>query len=278
MRLDPGGAVAARAHVQRGGQSGVDWLARLGLAARGIVYLLVAWLAVRIAFHHAGQQADRQGALREVAQHPAGKAVLAAMAVGFAGYALWRVTQVISGFPDESGAKDLGKRAVSAGRALIYFGIAYSTARLLWSGQSSGGSDSTSKKATGGALAHSGGRALVIAVGVGFVIGGLVLAIRAIMRKFEKHLKMAEMSPRTRKTVGVLGAAGQTARGIVFGMIGGFLIQAAVTFDPHKARGLDDSLRALAHGGWGRAALVAVALGLAAFGAFSLAEARYRKT
>jgi hypothetical protein len=86
------------------------------------------------------------------------------------------------------------------------------------------------------------------------------------------------MSDTVEKVVGVLGAAGQAARGVVFGMIGVFLVQAAVSYDPHKARGLDDSLRVLAHGTWGRAALVAVAAGLAAFGAYSLLEARYRRT
>ena len=272
------GSTMTRLRAKRHGRDAVGWLARLGLAARGIVYLLVAWLAVRIAFVHSGQQADRQGALREVSQQPAGKAVLVAMAVGFAGYAAWRVTQAVRGEPGERGAKDWAKRATSAGRAALYAGFAYSTARLAFSGAGGSGSDSTSRKATGGALAHQGGRVLVIVAGAAFVIAGIVLIVRGVMRTFEKHLKTGQMSRTTQRAVAVLGVAGQSARGIVFGMIGGFLIQAAVSFDPHKARGLDGSLRALAHGGWGRVALVAVAVGLAAFGAYSLAEARYRDT
>lgn len=263
----------ARQHADRA----VDRLARLGLASRGIVYLLIAWLAIRIAFGHRGQ-ADRQGALGDIASHAAGKVVLVVMAVGFLGYALWRGTQVIRGTPGEDGAKDWGKRAVSAGRGLLYLGFAVSTARTAWTDHSGGGSDQTSRRATSGVLGHTGGREVVFAAGVGFVIGGVVLAVRGVMRKFERRLRTHQMSERVQQVVAGLGIAGQTARGVVFAMIGGFLIDAAVSFDPHKARGLDASLKALAHGGWGRAALVAVAAGLAAFGAYSIAEARYRET
>jgi hypothetical protein len=264
--------------TRREGRRAVDWLARLGLSARGVVYLLVAWTAARIALVHSGQQADRQGALQAIDQHTGGKVVLIVMAAGFAGYAIWRVTQVIWGVPGDDGAKEWVKRGVAAGRAVLYFAFAWSAARTALSGQGSSGSDSTSKRATGGVLAHSGGRTLVIVAGAGFIIAGIVLAIRGVTRKFERHLKTAEMGRRTQDVVAALGVGGQTARGIVFAIVGGFLIDAAVSFDPHKARGLDGALRALAQPVGGRALLVAVAVGLACFGAYSLAEARYRET
>lgn len=263
---------------KREGRRAVDWLARLGLGARGIVYLLVASAAARIAFVHTGQQADRQGALQEIASHTGGKVLLALMAIGFAGYALWRVTQVIWGVPGDDGAKEWVKRAVSGGRAVLYFAFAWSALRTVISGQGGSGSDSTSKRATGGVLTHTGGRTLVIIAGAAFIVAGIALAIRGVTRKFEKHLKTGEMSPRTEVVVAALGVGGQTARGIVFAVVGGFLIDAAVSFDPHKARGLDGALRALAQPVGGRILLVAVAVGLACFGAYSLAEARYRET
>jgi len=265
-------------HVRHEGKRVVDRLARLGLAARGIVYLLVAWIAVRIALLHSGQQADRQGAMQDIAHNTAGKAVLLAMAVGFFGYAAWRIVQAVSGFPDSDGAKEWGKRAVSAGRAALYLAFAYSAARTALSGQSGSGSDKTSKHATAGVLAHQGGRELVIAAGIGFVIAGIALAVRGVMRKFESHLDTARMSDTTQAVVAGLGVAGQTARGVIFAVIGGFLIDAAVSYDPHKARGLDGALRALGQATAGRLLLAVVALGLACFGAYSLAESRYRRT
>jgi hypothetical protein len=271
-------SLTARVSARREGRRAVDRLARLGLGARGVVYLLVGWIAVHIAFGHSSQPADRQGALQEFAQNTWGKFLLVVMAVGFAGYAAWRVTQVFRGTPDEDGAKDWAKRAVSGGRAALYLAFAFSTARTAFSGQSGSGSDQTSKQATGGVLGHTGGRTLVIVVGAGFIVAGLALVVRGVMRKFEKNLKTAQMSERTESVVRALGVAGQTARGVVFAIIGGFLIDAAVSFDPHKARGLDGALRALGGGTGGRVLLVGVAAGLACFGAYSLAEARYRRT
>jgi len=127
-------------------------------------------------------------------------------------------------------------------------------------------------------LAHQGGRELVIAAGIGFVIAGIALAVRGVMRKFESHLDTARMSDTTQAVVAGLGVAGQTARGVIFAVIGGFLIDAAVSYDPHKARGLDGALRALGQATAGRLLLAVVALGLACFGAYSLAESRYRRT
>jgi hypothetical protein len=269
---------AVTAQARRQGRRTVDWLARLGLGARGVVYLLVAWIAVRIAFLHTGQQADRQGALQEIAHNTAGRGVLLVMAVGFLGYALWRGVEAVTGSPGDDGVKDWGKRAGAAARAVLYLVFAVSTARTALSGQGGSGSDSTSKRATAGVLAHTGGRTLVIVAGAGFIVAGIVLAVRGMLRKFESDLNTGQMSEVTEKTVAGLGIAGQTARGVIFVVVGGFLIDAAVTFDPKKARGLDGALRTLGSATAGRLLLVVVALGLACFGAYSLAEARYRQT
>src|SRR5947209_2961516 len=249
------------ATARRQGRRRVDRLARLGLAARGIVYLLVAWIAIRIALLHSAQQADRQGAMQDIAQNTAGKAVLLVMAIGFFGYAAWRIVQAVTGSPDADGAKEWGKRAVSGARALLYLAFAYSAARTALSGQSGSGSDRTSKRATAGVLAHQGGRALVIAAGVGFIIGGIVLAVRSVLRKFESDLDTGRMSDTTQTVVATVGVAGQTARGVIFAVIGGFLIDAAVTYDAQKAQGLDGALRQLAHPTAGRLLLFVVALG-----------------
>jgi hypothetical protein len=268
---------SSRHGARRKAGNTVEGMARLGLAARGIVYLLVGWIAIRIALEGSGQQADRQGALQTVAHHTGGAVVLWAMAVGFAGYALWRATEVFSRSGDD-GSKKWAKRAVSAGRAVLYGSFAVSTAHAAMSGQSGSGSNSTSKSATAGVLAHPGGRALVIAAGAGFIVAGIVLAVRGVLRKFEKELRTWQMSRRVEAAVAAVGVAGQTARGVIFAVIGGFLIDAAVSYDPHKAQGLDGALRSLAGAPGGKAALVAVAAGLACFGVYSLAEARYRRT
>jgi hypothetical protein len=256
----------------------VDRMARLGLASRGLVYLLIAWIAVRIAFHRGnGQQADRQGALHEFAHNAAGKVLLVVMAIGFVGYAGWRLIEAAGCARRADGVDDWVRAGASAARGVLYAFFAGSTFLTALSGSGGAGSDSTSEKATGGLLGEPGGRWLVIVAGVGFVIAGLALAVRGILRKFERGLDTRRMSAGFERGAAALGVVGQTARGVVFGVVGVFLVEAAASFDPQKARGLDGALRTLARGGWGQPLLLVVALGLAAFGLYSLVEARFRK-
>jgi hypothetical protein len=258
----------------------VDRLARLGLGARGVVYLLIGWIAIRIAMNGGGGggEADRQGALQTFASHGAGKVILVVMAVGFAGYAVWRVTEVIWGFGDDDGWMRWAKRFGSACRAGLYAVFAWSAIRAALVGNGGKGSNSTSKQATSGLLGHSGGRIVVIGLGLGFLIAGVVLTLRGVLRKFEKKLHTEDMGEKTEAAVAALGVGGQTARGVVFGIVGGFFLDAALTYDPQKAQGLDGALRSVAKAPWGTPLLVVVAVGLVAFGLYSLAEARWRET
>lgn len=255
----------------------IDRLARLGLAARGLVYVVVGVIALQIAGGSSSSQADRQGALHVLASTNAGKAAIVIAVIGFIGYALWRLTEAIWGHADEDGLKRWGKRGFSLFRAGLYGWFAVSALMLL-AGSSSGGSDQTSKEWTARLMGQPFGRYLVIAAGVGFVGVALGLVWRGITTKFDEKLKLGEMSPAMKSAVEKVGLVGNVARGVVFGMVGVFLIVAAATFDPKKARGLDGSLRTLADNGWGQIVLWAVALGLVAYGVYSFAEARYRRT
>lgn len=255
----------------------IDRLARLGLAARGLVYVVVGFIALQIAWGTEKSQADKQGALQVLASNPVGKAAIVVAIVGFVGYALWRLTEAIWGHTEDDGIKRWGKRGFSLFRAALYIWFAISAVMLL-AGSSGSGSDQTSKEWTARLMAQPFGRYLVIAVGIGFVGAALWLAWRGVTTKFDEKLKLGEMSPGMKSAVEKLGLVGNVARGVVFGMVGVFIVVAAVTFDPKKARGLDGSLRTLADNGWGQVVLWAVALGLVAFGLYSFAEARYRKT
>jgi hypothetical protein len=261
----------------------VDRLARLGLAARGLVYVMVGYFALQIAFGHSSRQVSRNGAFHAIASKSWGPALLWVMAIGFFGYALWRLTEAVWGHGDEdSTAKRTGKRLFSLFRAVVYGTIGYSAASLASGGSggsgAGGGSNKGARDFTATLMKNSFGRPLLIVIGIALIIGGAVLAYRGIKTKFEKHLKVEQMSQRTRSFVEKLGMAGMVARGAVAALIGIFIIEAAVTFDPKKAKGLDGSLRTLAQNGWGKFALVLVAIGLIAFGLYSFAESRYRKT
>jgi uncharacterized protein DUF1206 len=256
----------------------VDRMARFGLTSRGLVYVVIGWIAAQIAFGGSGQQADRQGAIHTLASNDIGRVLVILAGVGFAGYALWRLTQAIWGHSGEDDAKKLGKRGVSLFRAALYGWFAVNTFLILAGASSSGGSDQSSRTWSTRLMAQPMGRWLVVAVGIGFIVAGAALAWRGLSTTFDKKLKLSEMSNGMQLAVKTVGVAGNVARGVVFGIVGVFFVVAAATFDPHEARGLDGSLRVLGRSGWGQVVLVAVAAGLAAFGLYSFAEARYRRT
>jgi len=251
------------------------WLARAGLTARGINYLLIGGLAVAIGLGSSGEDADRLGALRYVASKPGGAAALWLLTVGFAALTVWRLAEAAYGQSGPDGHKTR-KRLGSLASAVLYGFICGSIVTfLLGVSQTSG--NSQSKDVTAQLMAHTGGRWLVLAIGVGVVVAGIVIIVGAVRKRFAKQLRLTEMSPRTRHVVETLGRVGGTARGIVFGVVGVFLVVAAVTFDARKAQGLDGALRKIASTPLGPWLLVAVALGLVTFGVYSCCEARWRK-
>ena len=249
----------------------IDWLARFGLTCRGVVWLLVGCLALDLAVG-GRDRADRTGALSVIKDQPFGGALLLALAAGFTGYAGWRLLQAAVGHRYvEEGRKRWAKRGASLFRGLLYAGLAYSTLHFLLS---SSGGDKT-RPVTARVMAHSGGALLVRLVGAGLIVGGLVMAVRGLKQDFDEKLKPVPSSMRT--PVQVVGTVGLVGRGLVFALIGGFLVAAAWTYDPSKAQGLDGALKSVAHEPFGQLLLGAAAIGLIAFGFWSFAEARWRK-
>lgn len=250
-------------------------LARLGLAARAVIYLLIGWLAWLLAVGKRPGEADQRGAMQEAARHTGGFVLLWVIAVGLAGYALWRFSEAAFGVVGEG--KDAGPRVQSFVRGCIYAFFAVSAFNLLAHARTRGQA-AQSELITGRAMSHTGGRVAVGVVGVVVIICGLALVVEGALRKFKKYFDMSSMSATARKIVWILGTVGTIARGLVFALTGYFIVRAAWEYDPSKARGLDGALRSLAGSTNGRIWVGAVAIGLIAFGLYGLAEARWRRT
>jgi Domain of Unknown Function (DUF1206) len=267
----------------------VDRVARAGLAARAAVYLMVAYLAGRLALTAAGvgqastaRPASGGGALEALAEHPGGRVALGLLALGFLGYALLALVQ--AGFRHHNvnnPTERRGKRLFFAGVALLYAAFfVYTTSLLLrpGSGQTSASSSHAQEtELTARVLSWPYGQLLVGTVGAVLVIAGLGFGYQAVSTNFQERLKRERMRPAIWWTATVLGAVGSWARAAVLVLVGVFVIAAAVTFDPRKARGLDASLRTLADQPYGPWLLGAVALGLVCYGAYVLLETVYRK-
>ncbi|MFB6440615.1 DUF1206 domain-containing protein [Streptomyces sp. NPDC056411] len=265
--------------ARRGARSNpIRVAARCGFLARGVIYLLVGVLALRIAFGDSGEQADRGGALAELATAPLGNPSIWALGLGLAGMALWRLSEALFGAAGPDGHRP-GKRLLSLGRCVFYATVSLSVVEFAAGreGDGSGASDQQSRDATATVLEFPGGPWLVAVAGAGVVVAGVWIAARAALRSFRKNLWRNEMSRRTRQVVDALGVSGGVARGGVFAAAGAFAVKAAVHHDPGSAKGMDDTLRSFADTPAGPWLLVLVAAGLALFGVFSLAMARWRK-
>ncbi|MEW2516708.1 DUF1206 domain-containing protein [Actinacidiphila alni] len=277
-----GGRWSGRGAGRRSRRDALTSAGRAGFTARGVVYVLVGVLAVQVALGDGGHQADRQGALHQIAAQPFGHVLLWVLAAGFACMTLWRGAQAVIGAGDAStsgkdGTKEAGSRLMNAGRAVFYGFVCWGTATYAAGSGGSDGSDRKSKDWTASALKLPGGRWLVGIAGCVIIVVGVVLAIRAARRKFLKKLETGRMGRRTRTAVTASGAAGGLARGAIFSGVGVFVLVAAVRFDPKEAKGMDDTLRTFADTAAGPWLLVAVAIGLVLFGVFSFASARWRR-
>jgi len=257
----------------------MEAIARAGLAARGLTYLIIALIAAQIALGGAAQSADQHGAIEDVASRPFGRLLLIAMALGFAAYACWRWSVAAVGGPGagaESAAKEWAQRLGALAMGFVYAGLCFSTL-LVVTGRSTSSSTQQQQSATARLLGLPLGQALVIAIGVGIVIGGSVVIWRALTRTFEKNLASEKMGQRMRRWATGLGIAGNGAGGIVLGLVGVFLIQAAAANNAHASKGLDQTLRTVAHAPFGQALLLVVTVGLAAYGLYSFVEMRFRR-
>ena len=248
-------------------------LARAGFVARGVIYAVIGVLAVKLALGDGGKTTNQSGALRTIAQQPFGKVLLILVAIGLAGYSLWRLFRALLGHgPEDS---DSGLDRVAAFASGIAYALIFVLAIEILLG--SGGSSGNPKKPTAGVLGWPAGTWIVGIAGVILCGVGLYQGYRGLSKDFLDDSKTEEMSPGVRTWITGIGVFGHLARMVVFGLIGVFLIRAAVDYNPNKAVGLDGALAKLANHSYGSYLLGIVATGLIAFALYSFSDARYRR-
>jgi uncharacterized protein DUF1206 len=263
-------------HAERTVSPFIERLARVGYVAYGVVYVLVGVLAVRAAFGGGGRTTGQEGALRSILLAPLGRVLLGMVTIGLLAYVMWRLFQ---GFldPENEGrdAKGILKRFDHVINGLFHAALAFSAGQLVLG--SGGGGGGSPDDWTASLLAQPLGRWLAVIAGVVIVGAGLYQFYKAYKADFRDELKLGEMGSRERAWAARSGRLGYAARGVVFGVIGVFLVQAALQTDPDEARGLGGALETLARQPLGPYILGAIALGLVAYGVFMFVMARYRR-
>lgn len=268
------GATQARRSVEQAAGGGTArTLVLLGWAAKSIVYLALAWLVYQMATGTASEEASTTGALQLIQDATGGRVVLLVLGVGLLLYAAGRILEVTT---LASGSVDTSDKAQAVVMSLVYLAIAISAFAVA--GRSSAGGGGTSEQqGTAVLLGLPFGRILVGLGGLGLIALGAYTVKKGVQKDFLPTLRTGEMSPQLRTWSERIGVVAYVTKGIIFALLGWFLLQAAITYDAQEAVGLDGALRRVASAGWGKPLLLAVSLGLLAYALFCALEARYRK-
>jgi hypothetical protein len=251
-------------------------LARIGFVARGVIYVTIGLLAIQVAMHSSHKRTDQKGAMETIASQPFGHWLLVAVAVGLGGYALWRFVQAAVGHgPEGGGDHSTMGRIMAAASGVAYLGMCALAVSILLGASSQSSSDP--HKSAAGVLAWPGGQYIVGAAGLILIGAALYQGYKGLSKNFLEEDKTDQMSPTVKKWITGIGVVGHLSRMVAFGLIGIFVVRAAIDYAPDKAVGLDGALASLAHQTYGQFLLGVVAAGLIAFGLYSIADARYRR-
>ena len=268
---------AAGAAGRAGDSDALEHLARIGLIAYGVVHLLVAWLALQLAWTGGNDDsADQAGALAQLAEQPLGRPLLWLLALGLVALAAWQAAEVLRWRSRLSSSGDARKKALektgkAVAKAVLYAVLAVLAVRAATGGGGGGGG----QQQAAGVFGWPAGRWLVGLAGLVVIGVGVYLVHKGVSKRFLEEVDLAQAPPRTKRLVTRLGQAGFPAKGVALGVVGALLVYAAVTFDPARATGLDGALRTILGAPFGKVLLTLVAIGIAAFGAYCLVRARY---
>jgi len=248
----------------------MGWLARAGLTARGLVYIVIGWLAILLGL---GGRAniDQRGALTEILAQPYGAAMVWLLTIGFAAYAVWRLSEAAFGATGEG--KKAGPRVKSLARGIAYLAMAVTAQSLLHGARAT--QSGQQGDLAGTVMQHPGGRVAVGVVGLAVMAVGVWLVREGWTTAFLRYF--GGLPATRRKVIVWLGRVGTIARGVVFAVSGLLAVVAAWTADPEKAGGIDQAFRTLLEQPFGTTLVILLGAGLLLFGVYGLTEAAWRR-
>lgn len=249
----------------------IERLARLGYAAKGIVYAIIGVLALGEAFDRARAH-DSKGVFVAILRQPFGTFLLIAIAAGIAGYALWRI---VESFANPEG-KNVFYRAWLFSRGALHGFVVWEILQMALGNVR--GEEDSAEHWTRALMAQPYGQWLAVAAGIGVGLYGFGQIVHAFLPNFAKRLRLGQVSAAQKRWITLVSRYGVAARGVVFCIVGWFVAWAAWHRNPSEARGVGGALRTVESGSAaGTWLLVIIALGLISYGAYELVKARYRR-
>lgn len=255
----------------------MDWSARGGFVAYGVVYVVLGWLTGQLALGPSGDQVSQGGAFQQLAEQPLGVVVLWVACAGLAALVVWELIEAFAGHRRHEGLRRWVGRAGSVGRAGVFAVLSYSAAKAaLGDGGSSGGSGTDTYTAK--LMSMPFGPWLVGLVGVA-ILGFAVASIyQGLSDKWRDDFDFEGQTGNVGTALTVLAHVGYGARGVAFGVVGALFLWAALTHDARKSGGLDQALQQVKEAPFGPVLLLVVALGFLCYGVFNIAKVKHLST
>ncbi|WP_309572016.1 DUF1206 domain-containing protein [Deinococcus sp.] len=272
------GQVQDAAHTAtRHAAPGLEALARVGYASKGIVYGMLGFLALSVALGQGGATTDTKGALIRLDDLPGGQVLMWLLVLGLLGYALWQLLRAALD-PEHHGTKPgaLLKRTGYTLSGGANIALAIFAARVASRGSISHSQNGTANAAST-VLHIPGGQFLLGLVGVAlFALAGSQL-YTAYGAKFMKRMAFTDIGAKYQDTLKRVGQLGIASRGVLSAIIGGFLLVAAWRDSAGTVVGVSGALTWLRGQPAGNFLLAAVALGTLCYGAWCGVQAMYRR-
>lgn len=263
-----------------GNSEWLERLARIGYVVDGVLHVLIGVIVLRLATGgSSGEEASPSGALSELAATSFGVLALWVSVVGFAALGIWQAVNAVagvgtSGIHHEDRSRT-AERVKAAAKALLYVALAYTAFRFT---QGRASSQSTqSQDLTAQLVQDAAGRVLVGAVGLVVLGVGAYLVWKGATKKFLEDLQGTGGQREVSKAIRGLGTAGYVAKGVAIAVLGALVVFAAVRADAAEATGLDGAFRTIGEQPFGQVLLVLMGVGIAAFGVYLFARARYQR-
>ncbi len=257
--------------------SWVEFLERVGYVARGIVYTVMGALALGLALGVGGMATDMTGSLVVITSGPFGKVLLLIIGVGLVAYSLWGFVRAI--FDPLNRGKDAPGIVERLG--FVWSGISYAALALfalqLFAGTGKAAARDSTQNTIAKVLAYPAGKWIAVGIGLIAIAIGLYQFVMAFKANIKKDLKREEMSQAEADLVQLLGRIGFFSRGVVFTLVGWFVVQGGLHQDPGRVHGYGGAFLFLLAQPFGRVVLAVVALGFVALGFHSFAAARWMR-
>ncbi|WP_153462991.1 MULTISPECIES: DUF1206 domain-containing protein [Sediminibacillus] len=269
---------STKAEIEQQHKQAKPWIrrfGRIGYMAQGIVFALIGFLALLAAAGSGGKTAGTSGMFQSLAALPLGEILIWIIGLGLFGYIVW---QLIRAFKDPDGyGKGIRGLTIRTGffiSAMIYGGISFKALKIAVHAGSGGNSEQTMSAKL---LSQPFGPWMLGIFGLVVFCFAIYEAGIGIKGSYMKKFKQAEMEEKEERIARITGKIGMISRGIVFGLIGFFFVQTALTTNPDKAKGLDETLSELAQQPYGSWMLGVVSLGFILFGLYQVFRGRYQK-